>query len=343
MTLLEVAALGTSRPPSGVWPPPPREALPPLPKATGDQPGDPQAGCWSSKGDYRSTRPANIPDHPDVRWHRGNFCGVRVPGLTEGGNDKDPSLMFTWDWPRFSPAQRTLAIAYYADVCGYTHPVLSIPQCVNQGVRLEDLRATCVESKQHGEFNAVAAVSDGFAFANAIPWLDALHADRALDIVIFSWQADKWYPPQDLVQGILDAAAWAHPKGILTAIHWGGGYGGWAQSFACWNAITQAKWGISDRFTFQAVLAPALDCQYGQCDTEAPIDEVQSWLQKGFVAMPPSMMCVVAEDDAQAEYDTPHQRLEAYGDLKGYLAVCSAPSGRVSYLNGARHPNGAVL
>lgn len=336
-----LAQTGSAPPVS--WPPPPREALPPFPSATGDQPGPPQASCWSANGDYLRDRPRHIPDRPDRRWHRGNFCGVRVPGLTEGGNDKDPSLMFTWDWPRFSPSQRTLAIQYYARVCGYTHAVLSRPQCLNQGLQLDDLRRTCDESKAAGQFNCVAAVSDGFTFENAIPWLEALHADGTLDVVCFAWQADKWYEPAAIVQGILENAAWSHPLGLLTTIHWGGGYGGWAESCACWSPETEAQWGIHDRFTFQRRLLSDLDGHYGQCNTEADIDAVQSWLYKAFVAMPEPMFLVCAEDDAQAEYNQPHQRLERWGDLKGRLAVSASPDGRVSYLNGAREMDGSVL
>lgn len=326
----------------GSWPPPPRAPLPPFPGITSSQPPAPEASCWASSA-YLSATPANIPDQPDRRWHRGNFSGVRVPGLTEGGNDKDPSLMITWDLTRYSDDQMRLAVDYYVQVCGYTHVVLSRPQTLNQGKGLADLIRVAAYCKSCGLFVIVVAVSDGDDFSVAIPWLDLLEASGVLDIVCFAWQADKWYQPEDIVQGILDTAAWAHPLDLLTTIHWGGGYPGWAESCACWNDETEATWGIHNRFTFQAVLFQYLDGHYGQCNTEAPVDQVQSWLLKALIAMPQPMFLVCAEDDAQAEYDEPHQRLERYGDEKGRLAVAADPGGRISYLNGARNVDGAVL
>ena len=91
------------------------------------------------------------------------------------------------------------------------------------------------------------------------------------------------------------------------------------------------------------MLASSLDGHYGQCNTEADIDAVQSWLLKALVAMPEPMFLVGAEMDAQAEYDDPHQRLERWGDQKGYLAMCADPSGRISALNGERGPDGQIV
>jgi hypothetical protein len=125
-------------------------------------------------------------------------------------------------------------------------------------------------------------------------------------------------------------------------IHWGGGYPGWAESCACWNDLTEAEWGVHDRFTFQAFAAAhGLAGHYGQCDVNAEVDQVQSWIRKIVVAFPPGMQFVAAEIDAQAQYDDPAERLEIYGDMKGYLACCTDP--RVSYLNGGRRPDGTVL
>jgi hypothetical protein len=351
ITLAEYFALAQagSGPPSA-WPPPPREALPPNPQASGTQPPCPEASCWSANGDYLRARPSNIPNHPDRRFHRGNFCGVRVPGLVEGGNDKDPSLMITWDLVRYSPDQRQLAINYYAGVCGYTHVVLSRPQTINNGLGLDALVTTAQACKAAGLFVCLAAVSDGDPFSVAVPWLETLAANGLLDVVCFAWQADKWYSPQDIVQGVLDNGAWSHPRGLLTTIHWGGGYGGWAESCACWSPETEAQWGIHDRWSFQSVLASSLDGHYGQCNTEADIDAVQSWLLKALVAMPEPMFLVGAEMDAQAEYGYPgdpetgpHKRLERWGDQKGYLAMCADPSGRISALNGERGPDGQIV
>ncbi len=187
-------------------------------------------------------------------------------------------------------------------------------------------------------------MSDGAPFSDAIIWLAALDDAKVIDIVCAAWQVNGWYPqPQDVVQLIIDNGDWSHPRGLLTAVHWGRGYSGWTESCACWNDVTEAIWGIDDRFSFQHVLSPYLDQQYAQFNTEAPVDQLQSGLLKILVAMPEPMVLVASEQTAQAQYDTPHERLEVYGDEKGLLCTYADQNGRIAYLNGARRPDGSVL
>lgn len=331
---------------SSQWPNAPRDALPPFPPITSSQPGPPQASCWASSP-YESdiTKNVGIPNKPDLRFHRGNFSGVRVPGLTEGGNDKDPSLMITWESINYSPSQQDLAINWYIQGCGYTHVVLSIPQTLNFNKSLDDLIAIAQKWKSAGCYIIMIAVSDNNPFSVCIPWMDVLVARGLVDIICNCWQVDKYYDPEGIVQLIIDGGNYAHPKGLLTTIHWGGGYPGWAASCAAWDDVTNEKWGINNRFSFQSVLQSYLDGHYGQCDVDASIDAVQSWIYKIVVAFPSSMFFVCSEDDAQAEYDDPMQRLELYGDQKGYLAMCTIPNYGISIscLNGQRNVNGVVV
>ena len=338
-------ALASQGQAQAVWPPPPREPLPTFPGITATQPTDFYASCWAQQP-YFSALPANIPRTPDLIFHRGNFCGVRVPGLVEGDNAKDPSFDITWNWTAYSDPQMRLCADFHAGVCGYTHPVLSRPQTLNQGKSLDDLIRVASYAKSSGPvFNVIVACSDGDPFSVAVSWLDALHAEGLIDICCVCWQIDKYYPPQDVVQMLIDASAWANPKGIPVTVHWGGGYPGWAESCACWNDITAETWGIHDRYTFQRFFLSVCDRpgHYGQCNTESDIDQVQSWLRKALVAMPEPMFLVAAEMDAQAEYDEPYQRIELYGDMKGLLALSADPNGRISGLNGLRGRLGQVV
>lgn len=332
------------------WPPPPRAPLPPFPAVTLEQPPPPRASCWAAQP-YFSELP-NIPDRPDLLFHRGNFCGVRVPGLTEGGSSTtsgspfDASFDTTWDWTRYDDGQMRLAVDWHADGCGYTHGVVSRPQTLNQGRTLADLQRVCRYLKARGMFTSVVAVSDGVPFRDGVDWLDALYAERLINIVNVCWQVDKWYAPAGVVELLNDAGAWANPKGIPVVVHWGGGYPGWAENCACWDAETARQWGITSRETFQQHFASvcAQAGHYGQCNTESDIDQVQSWISKIVVAFHPGMFFACAEDDAQAEFDWPYERLELYGDMKGRLAVCAKNYGvSLSYLNGARRENGRVL
>jgi hypothetical protein len=268
---------------------------------------------------------------------------VRVPGYTSS-SCSDKSLLFTWEKTDNSDDQMRLATDFYHDIAGYTHDLLSVQQTLNQNRTLDDLRRVAAYGKSKGLFNSIVAVSGGLPFSAAIDWLEALYGDGSLDIVPFSWQVDKWYDAVGTVQGIIDTGTWCHERNLLSAVHWGGGsYPGWAESFAIWDDATAEKWGIHDRFSFNSVLAPYLDLQYGQCYHNAQVDQVQSWLRKGYTSAPDSIHYVYAEGDAQPEYWWPDQWLEVYGDMKGYLAVCSSSSGRVSSLNGYRLPNGRIV
>jgi len=321
--------------------------LPPFPAGTGDQPAPPQAACWSFAGDYIHTLPANIPTKPDRRWSRGNFSGVSVPGWSGGHEANDRSTFMSWELPTFSVADQNTILAHYAGVCGYTHIVLSRPQAINWGVSLDGLIDCAKRCKAAGLFVEMVAVSDGVPFSDAIPWLQALLNAGGLvadqDLVCACWQVDKWYAPAPTVQLILDNGAWSHRHGLLTTVHWGGGYPGWAESCACWDETTDATWGIHDRWSFQRVLAPWLDGHDGQCDVDAPIDEKQSWLIKALVAMPAPMFLVAMEITAQGRFDNPAGWTERFCDLAGLLCVYADPSGRVAYGNGARRPDGTVL
>jgi len=254
----------------------------------------------------------------------------------------------SWDLMRYSDEDQDRILTQYVNVCGYTHIVLSRPQALNWGVSLDQLIATAQRCKAAGLYVEMIAVSDGLPFAEAIPWLEALLDQGGLvageDIVCGCWQVDKWYEPEPTVQLIIDNGTWSHPHGLLTTIHWGGGYAGWAENCACWDEATTAKWGIHDRWSFQATLAPYLDGHDGQCDVDAPIDEKQSWIRKAAEAMPDPMYFCAMETSAQGRFDDPVGRPEQWADLDGYLCVATNTNpGRICYGNGARKPDGTVL
>ncbi len=338
-------AAGDDAPPVIHFPPPPRAALPPLPSLTDSQPAPPQAGCWAQTP-YLSALVGNWGAKPDARIHRGNFFGHRAKGLTEGGESADPELTCTWDWPRYSPGALELSVASYW-AAGYTHPVYSRPQCLNNGWPLSSLQTAARASKSAGMFNIIVAISDGAPFADAIPWLDVLHGDGLVDEVCVCWQADRYYSPVELVYAAMAAAAWAHPKGITVSIHWMN-----AEACAWWNPAddpvnpsTCRLWGICDRWTYQQVMCQYVDFHHGQANTEAPIDALQAWIHKVVISLQPNQAFVASELEAQAYQDNPYQRLESYGDEKGLLCCCveSPTIIPVTFLNGARLMSGAAV
>lgn len=333
------------------WPNPPRDPLPAFPPITAEQPAGPYASCWAAEP-YATTLPP-IPATPDRRFHRGNVIGVRVPGLTDGVYPKDRSVDTTWSWTAYADAVMRKCADYHFGNCGYTHVSLSLGHLENQGKPLTDLRRVMDYWHDLGDtFVSLNAGSGGQPFAVYRDRLEQLVAWEALipgrDLVCSAWQIDKWYDPPTGIQKILDTGAWAHDHALLNVVHWGGGYPGWAENCAMWDAETDARWGIHDRGSFQRVLGAdlqRLDGHYGQCNTEADIGQVQSWIRKIIQVFPPGMFFVAAEMDMQAEADAPKTRLEAYGDLKAYLAQCTAPNDgvQISSFNGSRGTDGRVL
>lgn len=336
-----------------MWPPAPREPLPPFPGITSDQPAGPYASCWTSEP-YASTLPAGIPAGPDRRFHRGNVIGVRVPGLTEGDDDGvgGHTFDYTWYWVRYSDAQMRLACDYHARVCGYTHVSLSIPQTENYGKSIDDLARTMRYAHANGMFVSLNVASDGLPFSDFEPKLEALLSLGALlpgrDILCAAWQIDKWYGPLAGIELIDASGDFAHQHDLLNVVHWGGGYPGWAENCAMWDDETKARLGIDNRASFQDVLGVqfgVLDGHYGQCYTEADLGQVQSWIRKIIMVFPPGMFFVAAETDMQAQAWDPANRLELYGDLKNYLAQCTSPDYgvQISSFNGSRGLDGRVV
>ncbi len=334
------------------WPPDqPRSALPPFPALTSSQP--PNAGVWSNEA-YVQDPGFTPPNHPDIDFHRGNFSGVRIPGLPwlGFGTDKDPTHVMSWDLPRFPVDLQKLVLQGYADR-GYTHFLISIPQARNAGVLDQRFLDAAVLAKSYGQFVVVVAFGgDGESWeADVQPWLDKLVALHAVDEVNTVWQGDKWYGPYELVSLTKQVGEWAHPRGVKVSQHWING------ALAYWNPedenswrtadnSTCVRWQICDRFSYHRVIAQWVDYQYFQGDTEAPIGDFQWSLGKVLQSFTTEKL-VISEDDAQAEFDDPLHRTEDQGDLKGYLLLgASWMNGKVmdgGYMNGARRPDGRVF
>jgi len=317
------------------WPPPSRAPLPPPPSLTAAQPSDPNSQCWSQQP-YDVTIPFVPPNHPDPTFIRGNFT-LLVPGFTGGFNDKNRSLLITWELPALSESDQDLCIDYIARVVGWTHIVLSIPQTKNLGKSLADLAATVVRCKLAGLCVIVVAVSDGDPFSVAVPWLDTLNLTSGKDWVCFCWQADRYYSPDDLCQGLVDQSAYCEPGGLYRTIHWLNGACAW------WPAT---KFGIFDRFQFQKWAVAYLNTHLMQLDQNAPLDELQSAAAKILISLPSGLTLCYAECAAQGLYDNPTDAMALYGRQKGRYMMASH-SGLVGmlggYLNDASLDNGELL
>lgn len=331
--------------PVGPWPPAaPYPPLPPFPPATGSQPGNPQAGCWSSAGDYVRDLPFTPPAQPDRNYRRGNFQ-LKVPGFLNGFNDKDRSLLMTWELPVLSEADQAHCLDYYTWELGLTHLLLSVPQTKNYGGNLDGLVTTAQRAKAAGLFIVCCALGgDGESFTrDVVPWLDAL--EGTLSELCVAWQidagnkvAEDGRPYTQVIPDItIQVSDYAKAHGLLVSQHWING------ACALWP---YPNYGITNRFDYGRWAADYVDCQYEQVDVDAAIDDTQSATSKVLEGLSGQTRLCVAEFEAQAQYDNPASGREPYARLKGYLMSCAARSGRVvdgGYFDQCARPSGDVL
>lgn len=296
----------------GSWPPPKRQALPPKPGLTSSQPPDPLSQCWS-QDIYDERIPFTPPSAPTRAFLRGNFT-LLIPGFTGGFNDKDRSLLITWELPALSASDQDYCLRYIARVLGHTHIVLSRPQTLNMGKGLGDLLASALKAKSYGLFVLVVAVSDGTPFSDATPWFDTLRGAGAIDGSIFCWQADRYYDPDSLCDGLVAQSNYCNLHNLLRLIHWINGACAWWPS---------SKYGIYDRWQFQQWAVAYLDTHLMQSGQNAPLDQLQSGASKVLVSLPYGLTLCDAETVAQGLYDNPSALMALYGRQNGRYFMAS--------------------
>lgn len=165
-------------------------------------------------------QPGGIPATPNLRWFRGNMCGLRIPGLPPvSGGAADPELFLTWFYDRYSPADRaTIRAAYVA--AGYTHFHLSWCDSRVFGTSIatyvalaQELAAAglyvghfwCGKDQDTGKTNAAI-------MADITPVITALQAaGGVLPWCSVGWELSLWRSPipadPDSCQGLIDAIA----------------------------------------------------------------------------------------------------------------------------------------
>jgi len=293
--------------------------------------------------------PFTPPDHPTVDFHRGNFSGHRVPGLpyVPGCTENDPSLLYTWFLYEYSREWQERILDSYQS-CGYTHisfhradwmgVVDGVPGCSRETAL--DLVRRC---RDRGLYVVVNLAIDGQPTPEELtPWIADL-AGAGMAIGCLAWQINQllaWPDIFDYIDWVCPAIAAA---GCKRAIHWS------LDACAVWPS---AKFNVWSRRDFQQWTADKIEYVYQQFNTEMPLLDMRPHAggligeQQDVLKTLAGQKLVVAEDDAQAEFDDPAGRPELYGDLKGRCLMATSYDGHWcegGYLNGARQPDGSVL
>jgi hypothetical protein len=333
----------------------PRAPLPPMPP-----------------GSYDRTLPFTPPVGPSRDFYRGDFCGVRVPGIpllpemsgftVDGWRDNrvgglNPPIM-ALDIPRYWKVSRDLVIENLNAhaIRGYTHLQCSAGHALEQGLSIDDyveyskLVQAIVGFADHwflggGPWSArdkngnwtEARDRDRAYWAPILnPWIDALLANQAIDCACVGWQLDGGNKENEPIQSIIDYFAdRLRPHDIPIGTHW-------LNEAGAWNfPMDRFKWWQSQRgklrwFHHQGDVNMDIPLYQAKLvDTLQPFGD-------GRMGAPGEFALVIYECSAQAQFDL--QMSEDVGNQRGFLLCCTAASSHVGgYGNGARRPDGSVL
>lgn len=350
--------------PQPAWPPAPRAPLPPPPA-----------------GAYDRTLPFTPPTEPSVFFYRGNFCGVRVPGVAilEGmsgytlpgwranavGSGMNPPIMaldhFRYvaqgRWDDLEQILRTHQAA------GYTHLQCSMCHAQLFGLSVDQYVEYCGRVRQWVPFLDQWGICEDQGVKDAEwatweprlrPWLDAIHSNGLADLACVGWQLDSFNAPGDPIIGIIKGFANEFtPRGVPVGTHWVNEAGGW------WQTGGSPQYpNVVDRFTWWQAMRGFLSFFHHQgnvdmdlglyqaklCDTLNPFGDGRMGTSGLFGDRPYSL--VVYECSAQAQFDvgSAHYQTEDQGDQRGFYLVCThAASHAGGYGNGGRYPDGRAL
>jgi hypothetical protein len=344
----------------GAVPPPPpltpnptmATGLPPTPPAP-----TPAGTCQIS---LPVGQPAGIPAAPDKRWFRGNFGGIRVPGLPgipDGPNNTipggDTSMLWTPLFNRYPPEWQATALTAYV-ARGLTHFDMNWASSRADGLSPAQFVALAQQVQAAGLFPVIelagkgagATVTDYINIANEI--IGPAIAAGVIPIAYMGKELNLALSPVDL-QAFIDACApTLVAAGTNVYVHFSSGYMSW-QVTGPTAAFWQANIGKLTGFLYQQ--DPSLDCPTLQGDLTGTILTRCA----GNDTMPTDcgfghpVDCVAYELTAEAQFFPPNITEQA-GDLVGFHALCSppgvGPAGTVSVMgfgNGATTLAGGII
>jgi len=333
--------------------PPPLPTLGVIPAAP---PPPPATTC---NVDITLGQPAGIPAAPNKRWFRGNFGGIRVPGLPgipDGPNNTvpngDTSMLWCPFFNRYPAVWQATAIAAYV-ARGYTHFEMNWASARDDGVTPAQFVALAQQihaaglypvTELCGKLNPGVPVTDYINIANEI--IPPMLAAGVLPIAYMGKELNLRLSPADL-QTYIDAisAQINESTGTNLYVHFTSGYMSFQASgpvAAFWNANVGKLTG----FLYQQ--DPSLDCPTLQNDLTGTILSRCA----GNDTMPTDtgfghpVDCVAYELTAEAQFFPPNLS-EAQGDLQGFHAICApaatGPAGTavvMGFGNGCARPDG---
>lgn len=207
-----------------------RGTVPPVDPLPGPTPS-PTLACSL---DISAGQPGGVPVAPNLRWVRGDFCGVTVPGLPAvAGGSADTSLVFSPHLDRYSaPNQTKILAAHTAN--HYTHFLLSWPDSRDgNGQSIAQFTATAQAVQAAGFYPVIALFSKDFDGQNPDPSsVDAVLASLigagAIPMCKIAWEMNLFNDPGPTTQALIDhVTGILVPAGTRCYVHFSEGYVAW--------------------------------------------------------------------------------------------------------------------
>lgn len=341
MSVLILAA-GSARH-SGQMPLPTPVPRAPLPPFQGPEPPD--------NLPVNTTPPTNlvIPPRPNLRFHRGSMCDMRVPGLPAvPGGAADASLVLSWFLDRYSEADQERILTAWGQA-GYSHVYLSWPDSRGFGQSEAQFVQTCQRVKQRGFYVGVFFGSKDYDPADdrvsgwptrCLPVIQQLTAANAIDFAIPGWEWPSFNTPGIPTYDIFN---FFHDSLPTVPLYYHGTVGNisWQQDGTDTATFYNTLIGVVSGCLYQA------DVDWTAGMLQARINDVTDRFSGNFGFSPDSGFghpwdCVAFEISATAQFNG--NMTEDFGDLRGLEALYAlGPIAVMGYGNGCRQPDGNAL
>jgi hypothetical protein len=297
-----------------------------------------------------TVQPANltIPARPNLRFHRGNMCGLRLAGLPMVPGGGPAPLVLTWFLDRYSVDDQQKILTALGQA-GYSHIYLSWPDSRAYGQTPDQFVATCRRVKRRGFYVGVFWGSKDIDPWNetvagwptrALPLMQQLVAANVIDFAMPGWEWNFWNVPGDQTYDIFKFFS-ANLPGVALYYH---------------GSVGNISWQADGQFSasFYSNLVNILTgCLYqagvgwSAGFLQAKINDVTDRFSGNFGFPPDSGFghpfdCVAFEISATSQFDG--GMTEDFGDLRGLEALYTlGPIAVMGYGNGCRRPDGTAL
>lgn len=309
--------------------------VPPPTTPPGPSPGPPPTGltCFT---DLAMGQPGGVPAAPNLRWFRGDFCGITVPGLPAvDGGASDPAVFLTPFLDRYSPATQLDLIAAYRAL-GYTHWKLWWPDSRDAGgvggggQTIGQFVSTCQLLLANGLYPVPFLYSKVYDGANPDPakndaLIAALQAGGVAQIMCVGGELDLFNDPGAPLQAIIDHIAGLVVPATNLYVHFSPGYVAWQAPGDLGSVFWNANVGKLTGLLHQKV--PDWDCGMYQ----ARLADLQVRFGTGVSGWPTDSGLGHPFDVVADEYSAPVRfsgtMTEAQAVAMGRQAICSPNQG----------------